>query len=221
MNEKQLKPEEKEKMISEFLEIIRGYNINWVEIIKTNQFEGEEDAYKVERYKVDKFCDAITSLRENSRYGPRQRKMSLRKFGEIISYSATQVQNIENHKIQYLPVDKLEGIAEKFSTSVAYLIGLTKIREKIPNKIDGYFWEHPKSKYKIIETEIRDRLKNDEKEYSYMIANEQDRIEDIKEEILHLIGKNYELAFSLRELLSKKGQKRYNIIKVLEYLKNI
>lgn len=221
MNNRQLTYEMKEEMISEFTKIIKSYNVDWAKIIEVNQFEGTYNDEQAMQYKINKFCDAICELRQRSCYGKSQKAMSLRKFGEVISYSQTYIQNIEKHKIKSLPIDRLEGIAEKFSTSVAYLIGLTPTYEMIPNRIDCYFWENPKSEYRVIEKEIRDRLKKTEPELAYMIMTEQSRLTVVKNDILNLIGNNYNLAVSLRELLSKKGEKRYNIIKILEYLKNI
>lgn len=226
MDKTQLTDSQKEQMISDFTKIIESYNVDWIKIVDTNQYDGNYTDYKLNdeemrKYKLDKFCDAIAEIRKRSSFGHPGKPMSLRKFGEILSYSQTQIQNIEKHQIKNLPIDRLEEFAEKFSTSVAYLIGLTHVYEMIPNKIDCYFWENPKSEYRVIEDDIRDRLKDIEPRLSYMIMTEQERLEIIKNDILKLIGSNYNLAVSLHELLSKKGQKRYNIIKVLEYLKNI
>ena len=68
MDKTQLTDNQKEQMISDFTQIIESYNVDWIKIVDTNQYDGNYTDYKLNdeemrKYKLDKFCDAIAEIR--------------------------------------------------------------------------------------------------------------------------------------------------------------
>lgn len=207
----------KEDLLNEFLSEFKIYKPDWQKIIDINQFPEDYSNEQMRLLKLKKFGEAMHALRMNYPGGSK----SLRDFAELVPFSHTYINDIENNKIKSLPVPKLETIAKDFSTSVAYLIGLIDDMHCKPSNIDLYFWENPKSKYNPIKEDIYAALP-EEKTLHYMIQKIPGiPIEELKKRICKLIGTDYELANSIYILLSGPQKKRYNIIKIFEYLKNI
>lgn len=206
-----------ENLLNEFLTEFKFYTPDWAKIIDTNQFPekySDDDMYK---FKLENFGKTMKSLRVNYPGGSK----TLRQFAELVPYSHTYIDRIEKNNISKFTVSKLEQIAEEFSSSVAYLIGLIDKDHFEPSKIDVYFWENPDSKYKAIETEIREALPNEKgKDYMIQPAN-RIPLDKLKERIGELIGNNHELAYLIHGLLSSPQKKRYNVIKILEHLNKI
>lgn len=205
----------KKKLFNEFSDEFKSYTTDWYRIAEVNQFPDKYSDDEMERKKIKRFCEVIAEFRKL----PTSPK-SLRAFAQSISYSHTQLSNIENQKIKKLPIDRLESIALRYSSSVAYLIGLTTDIDYTPDKLETFFWEHPNSKYKAIEYEIRQKNIIEE-EPQQMIRAEPLPIDILKTEIGNRIGNNYELALSIYTILSKPSHKRKNYIKILEYLHQI
>lgn len=206
-----------EELLNEFLHIFKAYSPDWEKIINTNQFPekySDDDMYE---FKLKSFGKAMKNFRVNYPSGYK----TLRQFAELVLFSHTYINRIENNDISKLTASSLEQIALNFNSSVAYLIGLIDKEHFKPSRIDEYFWGNPNSKYKAIEAEIREALPN-EKGLGYLIQLvDVISLDELKERIVKLIGDNEELAYSIYGLLSKPSKKRYNIIKILEYLNKI
>ena len=203
-------PTEEDLKLIEFSRIIDVYNPDLREIITAGQF-GEENEHDAERYKIDKFGEKMKYFRK------KVFNLSLRKFGNMCTLSHQYISDIEHGRIKTLPVDKLEFIADKLSTSTAYLMGLTKNRFYVPTKVDLYFWQFPKSPYREIEELARHVL--GEKARERMITKFPTPEEKLKAEILTLIDGDPFLAETIYTLLSAPSKKRYRILRILEELK--
>lgn len=206
---------EEKEIIDILIEEISSYQCDWTAIAKENQWVEEKTDADAEIYKVKKFCAAIRHIRQLLH-------LSYREMGESIGYSHTRIADIENNKIKILPVDKLEHIAGLYKTSVAYLIGLSDDMSYSPNQIEKYFWEHPKSPYIALKDKVIEKAPIElKKSLGNMIAPVPDSIDKIKNDIIRSIGNNYSVAISIKKLLDAKPDKRYKILKILEYLKDL
>ncbi len=203
-------PTEEDLKLIEFSKLLDRYNPDFKKIVEANQFK-KKNEHQAERYKIDTFCKIMKDFRKNVY------KLSLRKFGNMCTLSHTYISDIEKGKIKSLPAEKLEFIADKFSTSAAYLIGLTNDRSYVPTKVDMYFWQFPKSPYREIEELAKHVL--GEKARHRMITTFPTPAEKFKAEILSLIDNDPNLAETIYDLLSAPSKKRYRYLRILEELK--
>lgn len=206
----------KKTLLDNFLNEFPCYTPDLKKIIEVNQFPDKYSDEEMRLFKLKSFGKAMRYFRINYPTGEK----TLREFAELVPFSHTYLNKIENNQIKSLQVSKLETIAKDFFSSVPYLIGLTDDAHLVPSRIDYYFWENPKSKYMPIRTEIQEALPNEKQLHHGIQVIPELSLEELKERICKSIGTDRELAETLNSLLSSSGKKRYNIIKILSYLKN-
>lgn len=195
---------EKELLKERFYREMQYYCPNWKRIVHTNQSGRDGDYGK----KLQDFCEAMKSIRET-------RGLSMQKMGERISYSRQFICEIEKKGIKKLPIHKLGLIANTFSVSVAYLIGLVEDDYCEPNITQYYFWEYPNSQYEIIKEEVI------EGSLIHPMQTWGSPIDTILGEISQMLKNDYELALSIQEILKREGRKRGEIVSIIKSLAKI
>ena len=209
MKKNNLSESEKRSLINKFREEVAGYIPDYGKIATTNQFPDKYSDSDMDEKKRDDFSKAMKSIRKF--VGLTQSEM-----GERLDCSKQKISKIEKNDFIIIPDGgALERIAELFSVSVAYLLGLVDDSACEPSKEEYYFWEHPGCIYESIKEDvISERLINP-------IATFGPGKKELLDYTMGELSQDYELLEAVAAILKAKGLKRKKAVENIKSLKKI